>query len=199
MKELEARGAGSWDCGRFPKSELDELIEEAQRGSGGRSIYAAVNENRRKKGVWEKDIEGRLLKNPVSERSAREVTLMAAMIDLLDVGKVRQVQELMAKRLLGVLCSEKSGDWGFAEVLSPEGEATLVAPSVLHEVARDVKRLTSFNKATGEAKGGAGAAGGAGGGQRELEKKIRFQAKELALLNVKLKKATGALGKGKDR
>ena len=194
VEELDARGPEGLGFGRrVPKTELDDLLEEAKRGVGGRSIYAAVNENRRGKGVWERDIEVRLMKDPVSERSEREVILMATMIDLLEAGRVRQVQELMAKRLLGVLCSEKSGDWGFAEVLSPEGEATLVAPHVLHEVARDVKRLATFNKAKG---GGRGKA--VGSNQEGMEKKIKAQARELALLNVKLKEAT-AWGKGKDR
>ena len=56
-----------------------------------------------------------------------------------------------------------------------------------------VKRLASFIKAR---KGGKGKAIG---NQEEMEKKIRAQSKELALLNAKLKAATTTLGKGKDR
>ena len=41
--------------------ELDDLLENAEGGVGGRSIYVAVNENRRGKGVWERDMEARLM------------------------------------------------------------------------------------------------------------------------------------------
>ena len=53
--------------------------------------------------------------------------------------------------------------------------------------------MASFIKAR---KGGKGKAIG---NQEEMEKKIRAQSKELALLNAKLKAATTTLGKGKDR